>query len=106
MASFGVDTAACIRSRTLEITEEEALAAAHGVAVRHTASKGDGQLAILGYIYVEVGTIVQSFVVECLILVAGECLEQGILIQETCGNEVTYPFGTAFHIDVCLFLPC
>ena len=105
MASGRIHTDAGIGRSSLQVAEEEAFATAHGVALLHAAAQGKGQLAALGDVDVEVGTVVQTLVGEGLVLVVREGLEQGILVKVTGGYEVTYPFGTSVDVDVCLFLP-
>ena len=53
-----VHAATGIRGSALEVTEQEAFAAAHGVAVLHAAAQGDGNLAVLGNVNIQVCTVV------------------------------------------------
>ena len=105
VTAFLVDAAAGIGRRTLQVTEEEPFTAAHRVAVLHASAQGDGHLAEAGDVDVEVRAIVKTLIVKGLVLVVGERLEQGILVQETGGDEIAHPFGTAVHVHVGLFLP-
>ena len=105
MTAFLVDTAAGVGRRALQVTEQEAFTATHRVAVLHAAAEGEGQLAALGDLDIEVRAVVQSLEVEGLVLVVREGLEQGVLVQEAGGHEVADALGTAVHVHIGLLLP-
>ena len=70
MTTLLVYSDTCIRCSTLEITEEESLTASHCITVLHTATESEVELAVLREVDIKVCTIVQTLIVECLVLVA------------------------------------
>ena len=83
MTSLLIHTDSRIRCCTLEVTEEETLAATHCGTVLHAATESEVELAVLRDVDIEVSTIVQTLIVECLVLVLRECLEERVLVEET-----------------------
>ena len=83
MTSLLVHSDSGIRSCTLEVTEEETLTATHCGTVLHTATESEVELAVFRDVDIEVSTIVQTLIVECLVLVLRECLEERVLVEET-----------------------
>ena len=71
-----VNTDTGVGSGSLQIAEEEALAATHRGAVLHTSTQCQCKLAILRNVDVEVGTIVETVILERLVVILGEGLEE------------------------------
>ena len=83
MTTLLINSDSRIWCSTLKITEEETLTATHCGTVLHTATESEVELAVLRDVDIEVSTIVQTLIVECLVLVLRECLEERVLVEET-----------------------
>ena len=106
MATLVIHADTSVWCSSLQIAEEESLATTHRGTVLNTSTQREGELTILRYVDIQVGTIVETIVFEGLILVVREGLEERVLIQESGRNEVSYFLSTAVHIHIYLLLPC